>query len=44
MYGYNFGYPNYCCTNDNGLNWLWIIIIVFIVLFLFRGNDCHHHC
>lgn len=44
MYGYNYGYPgNYCC-NDNGLSWLWIIIIVFVVLCLFRGGDCKPHC
>jgi len=43
MYGYNWGYPNVGCNNDNG-SWLWIILIIFIVLFLFRGNDCNHHC
>ena len=45
MYGY--GYPM-CCNqgyNDGfGANWLWIIIIIFVLFFLFggtfRGNDC----
>ena len=44
MYWYNWGYPNYCCNNNNEGSWIWIIIIVFILLFLFRGNEYNNNC
>lgn len=35
-----------CCNYNNGYNnssWLWIVLIVFIILFLFRGDN-HNNC
>jgi len=37
-----FGYPNYCCQNDNQ-NWLWIVIIVFVIFFIFCGSESNNH-
>ena len=40
MYGCgcpSYGYPGYG-YNDGGNNWLWIIIIVFVIFFLFCGS------
>lgn len=34
---YNYGCGGY--NNANNLSWIWIILIVFIILFLFRGSD-----
>ena len=37
-----------CCNYGNNAgngSWLWIVLIVFIILFLFRGNDgCGNGC
>lgn len=40
---------NCCCgyNNANNGSWLWIILIVFIILFLFRNGDnncCQNGC
>ena len=44
MYGC-CGYPApYYGNYDNGFNWICIIIIVFILLFLFRCNDSRGIC
>ena len=40
---YYGGCCNYGNNSSNG-SWLWIILIVFIILFLFRGNDSGNGC
>lgn len=41
MFGYGFG-PS-CCSNTGG-EWLWIVIVIFIVFFIFcnNGNSFNH--
>ena len=41
MYGY--GYPGYGYGGYGG-EWLWIVIVVFIVFFLIWGNNRGNNC
>lgn len=41
MYGYGCGYPvAYYGNNDGfGSSWFWIVLVIFIIFFIFSGNN-----
>lgn len=47
-YPYGYPYPGYQYpfydNNEGGINWVWIIVIVFILFFLFRGFGSSNNC
>lgn len=42
MYGY--GYPSYVGYGVFGGEWIWIVIVVFILLFIVCGNNGFGGC